>query len=80
MLRLKDNKLLRIHIISNFTCLLLLMNQHIAGNWQTNQIRISHKYTFPKDLLMLAWNARVGYSFDKTLSHPFVAQAGIRSH
>jgi len=36
--------------------------------------------TFPKDLLMLAWNASVGYSFDKTLSHPFVAQAGIRSH
>lgn len=29
---------------------------------------------------MFAWNARVGNSFDKTLSHPFVAQAGTRSH
>jgi len=29
---------------------------------------------------MFAWNARVGNSLDKTLSHPFVAQAGTRSH
>lgn len=36
--------------------------------------------TLPKDLVTLAWNANVGYSFDKTLSHPFVAQAGTRSH
>lgn len=38
------------------------------------------RHTFPKDLLMFAWNARVGNSLDKTLSHPFVAQAGTRSH
>jgi hypothetical protein len=29
---------------------------------------------------MLAWNARVGYSLDNTLSHPLVAQAGTKSH
>ena len=38
------------------------------------------KNTFPNDLLTLAWNARVGYSFDNILNHPFVAQAGTRSH
>ena len=42
-----------------------------------NQLR---KNTFPNDLLTLAWNARVGYSFDNILNHPFVAQAGTRSH
>lgn len=38
------------------------------------------QFTLPKDLLMLAWKAKLGYSLDNTLSHPFVAQAGIRSH
>lgn len=28
--------------------------------------------TLPKDLLILEWNASVGYSLDNTLSHPFV--------
>lgn len=38
------------------------------------------KGTLPKDLLMLAWNARVGNSLDNTLSQAFVAQAGTKSH
>jgi hypothetical protein len=41
---------------------------------------MSREGTLPNDLLMLAWNARVGYSLDNTLSHPLVAQAGTKSH
>lgn len=29
---------------------------------------------------MLAWNASVGYSLDRTLSHPFVTHGGVKSH
>lgn len=51
----------------------------VCASLQVNQV-ITFEITLPKDLLMLAWNAKLGYSFDKTLSHPFVAQAGTRSH
>lgn len=51
-----------------------------ASSYHDHKVTWANKGTLPNDFLMLAWNARVGYSFDNTLSHPFVAQAGIRSH
>src|SRR3990167_965896 len=34
----------------------------------------------PNGLVMDAWNAKVGKSFDKTLTHLAVAHVGIKSH
>ncbi len=51
-----------------------------VSSYHGHNVTWAKKGTLPNDLLMLAWNARVGNSLDNTLSHAFVAQAGTRSH
>lgn len=50
------------------------------NDMENKQQQLEPQNTFPNDLFTLAWNASVGYSRDKNRNHPFVTQAGTKSH
>lgn len=75
-----NNFSLRVRIISNKKFKKISALQFLKVYHNRMLLYIESVHTLPKDLLILAWNAKVGYSLDNALSHPFVVQAGTRSH